>query len=238
MTDHLGQHPQSAEHPDQRRLPSELQQVDIEQRLPSRLPIGLSHRGDRIGDVVDRQELLSKLRVPPSAAAYASARGAGETVRMAGRSGPHRHPGTRSGRSAACDTRAVRTESQESLADGAAPTSAAVDLYWLPLGAGGHSVRLNGRVYEALAARVQRRPACDLYHSALQIHVPEGTYVVEQTPVPDLSGSQRGRRRRWRRRQPLGGPISNLPLRDSPVARWTHPRRRRGGGQPAATGQR
>ena len=87
----------------------------------------------------------------------------------------------------------MRTESQESLTGGAAaPTSAAVDLYWLPLGAGGHSVRLNGRVYEALVARVQQRPACDLYHSALQIQVPEGTYVVEQTPVPDLSGSQRG----------------------------------------------
>ena len=84
-------------------------------------------------------------------------------------------------------------ENRESLAGGAAaPTTAAVDLYWLPLGAGGHSVRLNGRVYEALAARVQRRPACDLNHSALQIQVPEGTYVVEQTPVPDLSGSQRG----------------------------------------------
>jgi hypothetical protein len=94
---------------------------------------------------------------------------------------------------AACDTRDVWTESRESLAGGAAaPASAAVDLYWLPLGAGGHSVRLNGRVYEALAARVQRRPACDLYHSALQIQVREGTYVVEQTPVPDLSGSQRG----------------------------------------------
>ena len=87
----------------------------------------------------------------------------------------------------------MRGENRESLAGGAAaPTTAAVDLYWLPLGAGGHSVRLNGRVYEALAARVQRRPACDLYHSALQIQVPEGTYVVEQTPVPDLSGSQRG----------------------------------------------
>jgi hypothetical protein len=39
-----------------------------------------------------------------------------------------------------------------------------VDLYWLPLGAGCHSVRLNGRVYEAVAARLARRPACDLYH--------------------------------------------------------------------------
>ena len=67
-----------------------------------------------------------------------------------------------------------------------------VDLYWLPLGAGGHFVRFNGRVYEAIAARLQRRPVCDLYHSALQIEVPEGRYVIEQTPVPDLSGENRG----------------------------------------------
>ena len=70
--------------------------------------------------------------------------------------------------------------------------TATVDLYWLPLGAGGHFVRLNGRVYEALAARAQRRPACDLYHSALQVEVAEGTFVIEQTPVPDLCGEQRG----------------------------------------------
>jgi hypothetical protein len=67
-----------------------------------------------------------------------------------------------------------------------------VDLYWLPLGAGGHFVRICGRVYEALAARVQRRPPRELYHSALQIHVPEGTFVIEQTPVPDLGGQERG----------------------------------------------
>ena len=69
---------------------------------------------------------------------------------------------------------------------------AAVDLYWLPLGAGGHFVRHNGRVYEALAARMQRRPACDLYHSALQIDIPEGRFVIEQTPVPASSGEGRG----------------------------------------------
>ena len=32
-----------------------------------------------------------------------------------------------------------------------------VDLYWLPLGAGGHCVRANGRVYEAVAARLAGR---------------------------------------------------------------------------------
>jgi hypothetical protein len=69
---------------------------------------------------------------------------------------------------------------------------AAVDLYWLPLGAGGHFVRLNGRIYEAVAARLQRRPARDLYHSALQVEAPDGTYVIEQAPVHDWSGHQRG----------------------------------------------
>src|SRR6185312_7605043 len=72
------------------------------------------------------------------------------------------------------------------------PGMAAVDLYWLPLGAGGHFVRLNGRLYEALDARLQRRPACDLYHSALEVEVAEGTFVIEQAPVHDWSGKQRG----------------------------------------------
>ena len=70
--------------------------------------------------------------------------------------------------------------------------AAAVDLYWLPLGAGGHFVRLNGRIYEALAARVARRSRCDLYHSALEVAVPNGRFVIEQAPVHDWSGEQRG----------------------------------------------
>ena len=69
---------------------------------------------------------------------------------------------------------------------------AAVELYWLPLGAGGHLVRLSGRACEAVAACAQRRPPQALYHSALQIHLPEGTFVIEQAPVPDLSGARRG----------------------------------------------
>jgi hypothetical protein len=69
---------------------------------------------------------------------------------------------------------------------------AAVDLYWLPLGAGGHFVRLNGRIYEALAARVERRSPRDLYHSALEVTVPDGRFVIEQAPVHDWDGEQRG----------------------------------------------
>jgi len=38
----------------------------------------------------------------------------------------------------------------------------AVDLYWLPLGAGWHFVRRNGRVFEALAALIERRQRYDL----------------------------------------------------------------------------
>jgi hypothetical protein len=67
-----------------------------------------------------------------------------------------------------------------------------VDLYWLPLGAGGHSVRLNGRVFEAVAARLERREPCDLYHAALEVRVPEGRFVIEMTPIPDGKGGERG----------------------------------------------
>jgi hypothetical protein len=70
--------------------------------------------------------------------------------------------------------------------------AAQVDLYWLPLGAGGRSVRVNGRVFEAVAARLARRPPCDLYHSALEVRVPEGAFVIEMTPVPDGNGATRG----------------------------------------------
>ena len=74
-----------------------------------------------------------------------------------------------------------------------------MDLYWLPLGAGGHSVRLNGQVFEALAAWLQRRPPCDLYHSALVVRVPEGRFVIESAPV--------GRGDREARGVVAGGPV-------------------------------
>jgi hypothetical protein len=77
-------------------------------------------------------------------------------------------------------------------ADNSVPSRAAIDLYWLPLGAGGHSVRLNGLVYEALAARVGRRPVFDLYHSALEVHVPEGRFVIESAPIRANDGPERG----------------------------------------------
>jgi hypothetical protein len=69
---------------------------------------------------------------------------------------------------------------------------ASVDLYWLPLGAGGHSVRLNGRVFEAVVARLEKRSAKSLYHSALVVRVPDGEYTIEMAwPIP-AGKAQRG----------------------------------------------
>jgi hypothetical protein len=70
--------------------------------------------------------------------------------------------------------------------------AAIVDLYWLPLGAGGQFVRLNGRVYEALTAAWERRERFDLYHSALAVSVPGGSYVIEMAPIPNGPGDMRG----------------------------------------------
>jgi len=67
-----------------------------------------------------------------------------------------------------------------------------IDLYWLPLGAGGHFVRWNGRAYGALMAIRERRHAQDLYHSALGVTGPQGRFVIEMTPTPDAYGAERG----------------------------------------------
>jgi hypothetical protein len=84
------------------------------------------------------------------------------------------------------------SDSSRHSSDAAGPETAAVDLYWLPLGAGGHFVRLNGRIFEAAAARAERRPARDLYHSALEVRVGPARFVIEMTPVSADCREQRG----------------------------------------------
>ena len=68
----------------------------------------------------------------------------------------------------------------------------AVDLYWIPLGAGGHSVKHNGRVFEAIAAACARRPRCDLYHAALVVELGGARYAIELAPSPDADERSRG----------------------------------------------
>jgi hypothetical protein len=59
----------------------------------------------------------------------------------------------------------------------------AIDLYWLPLGAGGRFVRVNGKIFEWCAAHIEHRDRCDLYHSALKVQMPDATFVIEQAPA-------------------------------------------------------
>jgi hypothetical protein len=93
---------------------------------------------------------------------------------------------------------AMNVESEPSHAPGMyTPTArhdgAGVDLYWIPLGAGGAGfVRLNGLVYEAIKARLEDRRPLDLYHAALEVHVPQSRYVIEMTPIPDHDPESRG----------------------------------------------
>jgi hypothetical protein len=71
---------------------------------------------------------------------------------------------------------------------------ARVDLYWLPLGAGEPLgiVRRSGRTFEAVEARYQHRARCDLYHSALKIHLGDDTFVIEMAPVWGNKQTERG----------------------------------------------
>ena len=68
----------------------------------------------------------------------------------------------------------------------------AIDLYWLPLGAGGRSVRLNGRLLEAVTARREHRAVVDLYHSALVVSEQGRSFMIEMGPVWNNDTAERG----------------------------------------------
>lgn len=71
-------------------------------------------------------------------------------------------------------------------------SSAAVDLYRIPLGAGGQFVRLNGKVYEAVKSAIERRPRFDLYHAALVVYVPDGRFTIECAWASSNNAHERG----------------------------------------------
>jgi hypothetical protein len=60
------------------------------------------------------------------------------------------------------------------------------------LGAGGHVVRWNGKVYEAIKAFIEHRTRRSLYHTALEVMVADGTYVIESAPIRNHGGRDRG----------------------------------------------
>jgi hypothetical protein len=76
-----------------------------------------------------------------------------------------------------------------------------VDLFWLPVGAGDVSplVRRGSRAYESVVARLQRRPVCALFHSALVVRTPGTWFVIEMAPV-------------WADRHPCRGVVAEGPV--------------------------
>lgn len=71
-------------------------------------------------------------------------------------------------------------------------TGSWIDLYWLPLGAGGRVVPRCGRAFERLSAARDHRSAQPLFHSALEI-VREGIcYVIEMAPAWSSTDPERG----------------------------------------------
>lgn len=71
-------------------------------------------------------------------------------------------------------------------------SSSSLDLYWLPLGAGGHVVRWNGRLYEAICARREHRPAQRLFHAGLMAQLDGVHYAIEMGPVWNVPDTDRG----------------------------------------------
>ena len=68
-----------------------------------------------------------------------------------------------------------------------------VDLYWIPLGAGAHVVRISGKIFEALTALVhQTDPDALSITRRWSCRFPRARFVVEQAPVPDADGPARG----------------------------------------------
>jgi hypothetical protein len=74
------------------------------------------------------------------------------------------------------------------------PSEIGIHLYWIPLGAGGAGyVRLNGRIYELVKARLAGRKPLHLYHTALEVVVPAGRFTIENAwPSPDAATASRG----------------------------------------------
>lgn len=69
---------------------------------------------------------------------------------------------------------------------------AGVDLFWIPLGAGGHLVRFCGIVFELVGAALAHRPRQALHHAALVVTVDGATYAIELAPAWSAAATDRG----------------------------------------------
>jgi hypothetical protein len=53
-------------------------------------------------------------------------------------------------------------------------------------------VRLSGKAYEAITALIERRSRFALFHTALEVAIPDGRFVIESAPIRDDRGRERG----------------------------------------------
>jgi hypothetical protein len=76
---------------------------------------------------------------------------------------------------------------------GEGTAAARVELYWIPLGAGGSPlVRLSGRIFEWISARRERRRPRQLHHAALVIERDGIRWAIEMAPAWQLVADDRG----------------------------------------------
>lgn len=66
------------------------------------------------------------------------------------------------------------------------------DLWWLPVGAGGHVVIHTSRWWELRRARREHRSPRPLFHAALEVFDGEARYAIEMTPAWGQPSGPRG----------------------------------------------
>lgn len=66
------------------------------------------------------------------------------------------------------------------------------DLWWLPVGAGGHVVIHTSKWWELLRARREHRSPRPLFHAALEVFDAETRHVIEMTPAWGQPAGSRG----------------------------------------------
>ena len=75
---------------------------------------------------------------------------------------------------------------------GSGATEARINVWWLPVGAGGHVVIHTIRWWELIQARKERRAPRPLFHAALEVFVGDVPHLIEMAPAWGVPGPSRG----------------------------------------------
>lgn len=71
-------------------------------------------------------------------------------------------------------------------------SGARLDLWWLPVGAGGHVVIHTSRWWELIQAKKEHRAPRPLFHAALEVFVGDVRHLIEMAPAWGVPGPSRG----------------------------------------------